>query len=232
LEVIVIPIVVLVAALGIPTQARHPTTNHTDPVRYYFTLFGGESEPFRPRTAHTWGVYVKATPTIDGGHMYEVITISWLPANARVQPLRIRPVQGKNWTLDETFAIMGSNKARVSHWGPYEIDAYRFDLAQQQAAFLESGIVWYRSIDSFNLNNYVVNCVHALTHAGPNARYFIQPVIRVGEPGTSRLAKLYVRDGAFIGYPQTHEDIFLEIGGDHYPSVKRQPGERIPRHLR
>jgi len=228
----VITILVLVAVLGALPQDTHATTNHSNPVRYYFTLFAGESEPFRPRTAHTWGVYVKATPTIDGGQRYEVITISWLPANAHVQPLRVRTVQGKNWTLDETFAIMANNNARVSLWGPYEINAYRFDLAGQQAAFLESGAVRYRSIDSFNLNDQVVNCVHALTHAGPNARYLIQPVIRVGEPGTSRLAKLYVQNGAFIGYPQTHEEIFRAIGGDRYPSVQRQPGELIPRHLR
>ena|ERR1700722_133400 len=227
-----ISILILVGILNAPTQDTFPAIKPLNPARYYFTLFAGESEPFRPRTAHTWGVYVKTTPTNGGELISEVITISWLPANAHVQPLRARPVPGKNWSLDETFAIMANNNARVSHWGPYEIDACRFELAREQAAFLESGAARFRAIDSFNLNDYVVNCVHALAHAGPNARYYIQPVIRVGEPGTSRLAKLYVRDGAFTGYPHTHDEIFQAMGGDHYPSVQRQPGEQIRRHFR
>ena len=28
--------------------------------RYFFVLFGGQSVPFKPRTAHTWATYVKA----------------------------------------------------------------------------------------------------------------------------------------------------------------------------
>ena len=36
------------------------------PSRYYFVLFAGESVPFLPRTAHTWGVYAEATPTACG----------------------------------------------------------------------------------------------------------------------------------------------------------------------
>ena len=223
-------LLVFAAFLNEPTEVRPPNCA-SETTRYYFTLFAGESVPIRLRTAHTWGVYARTIPTDGGGLSLEIITISWLPIDAYVQPLRLRPVPGKNWSLDETFAIMAANNAQVSRWGPYEIDNRRFELARCQAAYLESGAARFRSIDSFNLNDDVVNCVHALTHAGPNARYLIQPVIRVGEPGTSRLAKLYVRDGAFIDYPQTHEDIFEAIGGNHYPCVKRQPGEHIPRQF-
>ncbi|MCE9566289.1 MAG: hypothetical protein K8U57_30060 [Planctomycetes bacterium] len=199
--------------------------------RYYFTLFAGESVPFRPRTAHTWGTYVKVTPLLGGGESVEPITISWLPADANVQPYRLRPVAGRNWTLPETLDIMARNNARVSRWGPYEVDANRFELAKKQAAFLESGAARYRSIDSFNMNDHVVNCVHALTHAGPNVRKYIQPVIRVGEPGTSRLAKLYLH-GAFQSYPVRHDWLLPLIGADAYPMTPREPGEHISRQLR
>jgi len=209
-----------------------PIVEPTGQPRYYFTLFAGESVPFRARTAHTWGTYTKVTPTADGSLIVEPVTISWLPTDARVQPLRLRSVAGRNWNLEETLAIMASHNSRISRWGPYEVDANRFELAKQQAAFLESGVVRFRSIDSFNTNEHVVNCVHALTHAGPAVRHYIQPVIRVGQPGTSRLAKLYLRGGAFQAYPERHDWLLPLIGADRYPITPRLPGERIPREIR
>jgi hypothetical protein len=225
------PLIAILVLVGLspPGTAGEPapTTLEATP-RYYFTLFAGESVQFRPRTAHTWGTYAKVTPQPGGTQLVEAVTISWLPADAHVKPYRLRPETGKNWSLAETLVIMAGNNSRISRWGPYEIDAHRYELAQKQAAFLESGAAKYRAVDSFNLNGKVLNCVHALTHAGPAVRKYIQPVIRVGEPGTSRLAKLYLRGGAFATYPITHDWLLPLIGADQYPMTPRQPGERIP----
>ncbi|MBA4187330.1 MAG: hypothetical protein C0467_04845 [Planctomycetaceae bacterium] len=230
-------IATFLVCLGVPVTSfsQEPSAGTVETVgqpRYYFTLFAGQSVPFRPNTAHTWGTYTKVTPTADGGQIVEPLTISWLPADANVQPYRLRPVTGKNWSLEETLAIMASHNSRVSRWGPYEVDANRFELAKKQAAYLASGEVKFRSIDSFNTNEHVVNCVHALTSAGPAVRHYIQPVLRVGEPGTSRLAKLYLRGGSFPTYPETHDWLLPLIGADGYPITSRQPGERIPRQVR
>ena len=177
----------LTAALSSPAGA--PGAPECAPApRYYFILFGGQSVPFRPRTAHTWATFVKATPTADGAVSVEHVTISWLPANGPVQPLRARAVEGKNYSLDETFAKMAANNAQVSVWGPFETDALRYALAAQQAAELSSGAVKFRSIDSFRNRREVQHCVHAITYADPNLQVLRQPVIRVGEPGTSNLA--------------------------------------------
>ncbi len=200
--------------------------------RYYFTLFAGQSVPFRAKTAHTWGTYAKVTPTAEGKQIVETVTISWLPADGTVRPHALRPEPGKNWSLQETFALMTCHNAQISHWGPYEMDECHYLEAQKKAAFLESGAAQYRAIDSFNMNDDVVNCVHALTHANPSVRHHIQPVVRVGEPGTSRLAKLYVRGGSFVGYPETHDWVLAAIGADAYPTIARQPGERVARRLR
>jgi hypothetical protein len=218
----------LVAVMAVPSAppSAVPCT------RYYFTLFAGQSVPFRPRTGHTWATYAKATTASDGAVTVESLTISWLPANGHVQPLNHRPVAGKNFSLEETFALMQCHNASISHWGPYEIDGCRYNLAQEQVRHLESGAARYRAVDSFNLNTEVINCVHAITHASPTVRNRIQPVIRVGEPGTSRLAKLYVKGGAFPGYPETHDWILAAIGADKYATTKRQPGEYIPRRDR
>ena len=199
--------------------------------RYYFILFGGQSIPFVPRTAHTFATFVKATPAADGTLSLEQVTISWLPADRVVEPSRLRSSTGKNFTLDETFGIMASNNARVSMWGPFETDATRYALAAQQAATLASGAVRFRTLDSLGRNRDVQHCVHAVTFADPNLQWLRQPVIRVGEPGTSKLAGRYADSGAFVG-TQTHDWLLPALGLDKHPVVRREPGERIPRQWR
>ncbi len=199
--------------------------------RYYVILFGGQSIPFQPRTAHTWAAFVKAAPTADGTLNLEHVTISWLPADRTVEPQRLRATTGKNFTLDETFGIMAKNNARVSMWGPFETDATRYALAAQQANTLESGAVRFRSLDSLGRNRDVQHCVHAVTFADPNLQWLRQPVLRVGEPGTSKLAGRYADSGAFVG-TQTHDWLLPALGLDKQPVVRREPGERVPRQWR
>lgn len=213
----------IVAAALLSTPAPAPVA---EAPRYFFILYAGQSVPFRARTAHTWATGVKTV----GGVVVETITVSWLPADGNVQPLRIRPVEGKNWSLEDTLAIMARNHCNISVWGPYEVEASRWEKAQEHRKYLESGEVRYRAIDSFNLNKEIVNCVHAVTYAHPVLDRRIQPVIRVGEPGTSRLAAMYLRAGSWPGYPETHDWILAALGVDQYPNLtQRAPGERIPR---
>jgi len=221
--------VVIASALMVPPAEFAPCA---DPSRYYFILFAGQGIPFRHRTAHTWATWVKATPTPDGHVLLEPLTISWLPAAVEVHPQRIRPEPGKNYTLDETFAIMAAHNSRVSVWGPYEIDAHRYELARVQIAHLESGAARFRAVDSFNFNDHVINCVHSVTHASPVVRNRVQPVIRVGEPGTSRLAAMYVRGDAWPGYPEKHDWVLQAVVGGKSTVVQREPGEFIPRQWR
>ena len=117
-------------------------------------------------------------------------------------------------------------------WGPFEIDETRYQMAVAQLTFLESGEVLYRAIDSFTRNRYIVHCVHAVTYADPILQQIVQPVLQVGEPGTSRLAARYVRSGAFIGGAVTHDWVLTATGADQYPVIRRYPGERIRREFR
>ena len=212
------------AALGAPVDPP--------PARYYFILYGGQSLPFKPRTAHTWATFVKAAPDAAGVLCMESFTISWLPATGEVKPWRLRPETGRNYSLAETFAIAAANKDRVSMWGPFEIDETRYQMAVAQAAFLESGEVLYRAIDSFTRNIWIEHCVHAVTYADPILKERIQPVLQVGEPGTSRLAERYLKSGAFIGGAVTHDWVLTATGADQYPVIRRYPGERIRREFR
>ena len=174
---------VTAALLAAPSASgvEAPTAPVAEAPRYFFILYAGQSVPFRARTAHTWATGVKTV----GGVVVDTITVSWLPADGNVQPLRLRPVQGKNWSLEDTLAIMANNRGHISVWGPYEVEESRWKKAQEHLNYLESGEVRYRAIDSFNLNKRIVNCVHAVTYAHPVLQTRIQPVIRVGEPAGS-----------------------------------------------
>lgn len=223
---------ILMTAMVATGTARPSHPAAVTPPRYFFTIYAGQSVPFRPRTAHTWGTYTKVISTPDGKATVDSFAISWLPAEGNVKPLSLRSVPGKNYTHEETLAIQAANNGRVSYWGPYEIDEERFRAAEAQRDYLESGAARYRALDSFNMNRTVVNCVHAMTHAEPSVRNRIQPVIRVGEPGTSRLAQLYVKGGAFLGFPERQDWVLTATGGDPYPTTPRLPGEEIARQLR
>jgi hypothetical protein len=153
-------------------------------------------------------------------------------ASGPVQPLRLRSVEGKNYSLEETFAKMAQDNGQVSVWGPFETDAARYELAVQQAALLGSGAVRFRSVDSFRGNRAVQNCVHAITYADPNLQHLRQPIpLRYGEPGTSNLAAKYVNSGS-VASTGGADWVLGTIGADQYPVIRRDPGERIPRQRR
>lgn len=200
--------------------------------RHYFILFGGQAIPFRPRTAHTWAIFAKASRLADGALAVEWFTISWLPAHGPVRPLRVWPEPGRNYTLEETMQRAAEQNDRVSMWGPFEISAWRYELARRWFFELNSGRVKYRVLDTLWFNPRIAHCVHAVTYADPVLYKRIQPVVRVGEPGTSRLAMMYVRAGAFIRPELTHDWLIPVLGLDRYPFVRRYPGQYIPREFR
>lgn len=204
--------------------------NSLPPPRHYFILFAGQSVPFIPRTAHTWATYVEATPTGAGSVRVASYTISWLPLDGDVRIRNLRPVEGKNYSLDETFGIMIRHRAQISMWGPYEIDNEHFSYGLCQIDRLESGCVRYRVVDSFQNNPMIVHCVHAVTYADPFLKTRPQPVLRVGEPGTSKLAAKYVDSGAFLGGPASHDWLIPALGLERYPIIRREAGERVRRN--
>ena len=176
-----------------------------------------------------WDVVV-ATPTASGAVCLETITISWLPVGGDVQLRNLRPVDGHNYSLDRTLAIMAAYRAQVSMWGPYEVSRERYESAVEHAEHLASGAVRYRVLDTPFYDKSIEHCVHAVTYADPVLSRLIQPVIQVGEPGTSRLAARYRRVGAFLGGGVTYDWIIPAIGLDHYQIIRREPGEWIHRH--
>lgn len=191
-----------------------PVTPVEAPSRYYFLLFAGESVPFQAKYSHTWATWVKVTPLVDGNQSVTQATISWLSHDGTVEPLRLRSEVGRNWGLRETVDHMLAIPGRVILWGPYETDARRYEAARAQIAWLESGAVEYRTLDSMTRRKDVMHCVHAVTYADPVLHRHVQPVLRVGEPGTHRLARRYMRADAFIAPRVTHDWLLPVLGLD------------------
>ena len=71
---------VVAAALGAPPDPA-PLASAIPAARYFFILYGGQSLPFKPRTAHTWATFAKAAPNSAGVLTIETFTISWLPVD-------------------------------------------------------------------------------------------------------------------------------------------------------
>ena len=114
-------------------------------------------------------------------------------------------------------------------WGPFEVDANRYALACQQAATLESGrgAVPHARLARPQPRRCRTASTRSPTPTRSVSRYR-QPVLRVGEPGTSSLAEKYLRSGAFVGGAATHDWLIPALGLDRYPVIRRRAGRAHP----
>jgi hypothetical protein len=129
-------------------------------------IFAYQGKPNLPRSAHSFAAFVKASEEknrpIDGSRI-EIHTISWLPATLNVQPLRLRPVHGRNLDLLETLQLAISQNADISAWGPYLIQKDLYDHVLAQIELLNSGQVSFKAIDRGFRPATASNCFHAIS---------------------------------------------------------------------
>ena len=132
--------------------------------RYYMIIFACQGDGNQPRSSHTFATFVKASK--DGSAQDDRIdaqTISWLPVSLEVAVLRRRPEPGRNFNLEDTLRWAESIGARVSRWGPYEIEKGLYDRALRQKARLESGAILFKCIDENFRPATASNCIHAVS---------------------------------------------------------------------
>jgi hypothetical protein len=196
--------------------------------RYYMTLFGAQSVPFRNRLTHTFAEFTRTVPTPYGEAVAESHTVSWLPATLRIRVFALRPEPGVNLSLQQTFDWVASFGGRVSGWGPYELGPDRYYPTLQRKAELESGAILYRAVGAVLRSDPISNCGQSFTRADPVLGRRFQPTPAPGESGTTHLARRYLRAGAFLDPPVAHPELVPAIGADRYPVTWRQPGERVP----
>jgi hypothetical protein len=200
----------------------------------YVILFGGQAEKFRPHTAHTWATFVRGTPA-----SFETFTISWLPVDLPVRPLRLFPAPGRNYGLHETMRLFNTGKQELSVWGPYQICPTWYDEAFAHSQRLESGTVQHITLDRGPLRPRgpvrrpdLSHCVHAVTRTNDALRQSSSPILGYGEFITRKVAERMDAVGLLIQPTQTHDWLLSALDLERYPIVRRRIGEPLLKFLR
>jgi hypothetical protein len=209
-------------------------------VKYYILLFSGQAESYRSRTAHTWATFVKGVPDkTGGGTILESMTISWLPEELPVRPLKLRPVAGRNYGLAETLDIFNTGRSELGLWGPYEIRAEWYAGAAEHKKILDGGAIGFATLDrgpflkSARVRHpEISHCVHAVTRTWEPLREASNPVISYGELVTRKVAESMKDVGLFVDPGTKHDWLIAPLGADRVPSVRRNLGEPVLKVLR
>jgi len=209
-----------------------------EPCRYYVLLFGGQAEKYRPRTAHTWATFVKAGPQNAGPVALEAFTISWLPVQLPVVPLKLIPEPGRNYGLTETLDLFNTGKQDVSMWGPFEIREDWYAGALKHKQFLDTS-VQFLTLDRGPMVPYgrvrhpeISHCVHAIIRTNEALRDSCCPVLWYGEFITRKVAAQMNRNGLLVEPRRTHDWLLAPLGVDGHPVIRRAIDEPILKFLR
>ena len=157
--------------------------------RHYVVIFGAQPSPKVVRNSHTWATFIRAVGEGPDPAGYQVFahTISFVPASLRVRTLALDAEPGLNLDLDGSFAYARDHGASVTAWGPFLIrpDVYRRSL--EVYAAVSGGAVRYRAIDTL-ANEFVADCIHAVTAVDPYFGRGHYPLIRTGKSASRYIA--------------------------------------------
>lgn len=129
--------------------------------RHYMLMFASQATPNVAQRSHTFALFVKAPA--EAGKPLESISISWMPATLKIEPLSRDPEPGVNLTLVRTLEWAASVQGEVLMWGPYPIKKDLYDMAAQQAEKLASGKIGYIALDAKVRGKEGTNCIHAVS---------------------------------------------------------------------
>ncbi len=227
-----LPVLLVVTILPVVASAQPGVAAVSDFLpactdRYYVTLFGGQGDLFRPRTAHTWATFVRTEGSPTGERVVAEDTISWLPATLNVRPWAIMSETGVNLTLQQTFDFMGTHeRRRVVAWGPYQITAERYAQAMTQKALLASGAIRYHALGLFGRRSDVMHCIDGVTRTDPLWERKADPSRWYGEAGTGQAARAAVRSGVILNPSVTHPWLLHAMNPTGYKLTVRSLGSR------
>jgi hypothetical protein len=196
-------------SLALPTSARAEE-------RFYVLVFAAQAEPNYPRGAHTVATFVKATGEGNDPALWQIETrtISWLPASMAIVP-RLMPERGRNFDLPTTLNWSRRQGARITVWGPYEIDRRMYEFAQRQITRLEGNAVAYRMVNSGLAG--VSNCILAVGDVVPGDTLLTGTAY--GEAASVLVARHYRR---WMRNPeQRHEWVYERLGLAEFNVLKR-----------
>lgn len=203
----------LLLGLSAPAQAGEA---------HYLIIYAFQRIPNNPNYAHSWATFARATWPGDGPPCgpvrLEAHTISWLPANGVIRTYALLPEEGRNWDLHSTLRLGLDSQARLSLWGPYQVEPDLYRRALREIARLNSGQMRYKANDTLFPAWRVSNCIHALSDVVG------RPGLYVGSPGWGEVASyavLLTMRPWILDEQTTHYWVSSAIGLDAYPIIYR-----------
>lgn len=193
--------------------------NQLNPDRFFLFVFTSQSVPKIPKYTHTWAVMIY----VQAGIVVDVSTISWMPADLQIKPLKFSVEPGVNESYQDAIRrILIESRQRISLWGPYEAHPSLYERFIERKTFLESGKLGYQCVDCVGeaavLGNGG-NCVHSLR---PLHGFALGDVLeQSGDAAGEFITRAFVRDG--LAYPVPHESDWLMtgLGIQSLPVVRR-----------
>ncbi len=148
---------ILVGSLG---WCNHPVGAAE---KHYMVVFSWQAAPARARNAHTFATFVNVADDVgsDDGPRIESHTISWLPRSLSIVVIRRFAEEGVNLDLQGSLDFAKKNNARITAWGPFEVQKELYERALRQIDRLNSGEIAYKAIDR-RFRDMALNCMHAV----------------------------------------------------------------------
>lgn len=188
---------------------------------YFMAVFGSQRPVVnRAKHAHTFAAFVHAADDGTGRlRPCEMFAISWLAEKLEIHVYRLLPECGANVDLHTTLRLALADGARVSVWGPFQIQKELYDRAVVQKARLESGAVRYKAVDTAYPSARVSNCIHAVADLAAGA-----PRLRIASPGWGESASYFVTLQLLpwiVAPRQTHPYVAGWLGLGEYELIYR-----------
>lgn len=188
---------------------------------YYVAVFGSQWPANLPSHTHSFATFIRATGEGCCAENYQTQawTISWLSRSQLVEIFRFSPEWGTNLDLHPTLRWALADGQRVSMWGPYQIKKELFDEALRKVAYLRSGAVRYKAVDTGFSSRRVCNCIHAVSGlAGNKSR------LHIGVPTFGESASYFITlklSTWIIDVHRTHDWLIGRLGLCGYPLIRR-----------
>jgi hypothetical protein len=211
------PVTALVWALNLFLFWAAPAALAQD--SYYMMVFSNQRTSNDPRFSHTFATFVKTSgPSASTSQVLEVHTLSWMPASHDIAILRLQPEPGVLYDLESSLAWAYSVNARVSMWGPYEIQEELYERAVAQERKLSAGGLLFKMVDGRFRSELAINCIHAVSDIDTDqGRLHVGPAR--GDAASHAVA--WHLERWIIAPEQTHPWVCELLGLDRYPILRR-----------